>query len=149
MCPSFGIPLPHLFPARGTSMYQPHLALHGFPPRHLEKSSNYFPFHVCSLQLFEKFQIDFQPSNAASILIRFKHWKKYSDEPLIKLTLQSIFPAPGRLHWLLALAFAKCSRLLSSWIILSETRARPVFGCSVWVSVSASCQGCENESWEN
>lgn len=52
--------------------------------------------------------------------------KKYSGEPLIKLTPQSIFPAPGRLNWLLALAFVKCSRLLSLWIILSEIKAGPL-----------------------
>lgn len=44
-------------------------------PRCLEKSSNYLQLYFYSLQLFEKFQIDFQLSNAASILIRFKHWK--------------------------------------------------------------------------
>lgn len=44
-------------------------------PRHLEKPSTYLQLYFCSLELFEKFQIDFQPGNAASILIRLKHWK--------------------------------------------------------------------------
>lgn len=51
--------------------------------------------------------------------------KKCSDEPLIKLTLQSIFPGQARLGWLLVLEFVKCSRLLSLWIILSEARDGP------------------------
>jgi hypothetical protein len=38
-------------------------------------STHYLQLYFYSLELFEKFQIDFHPGSAASILIRFKYWK--------------------------------------------------------------------------
>lgn len=70
---------------------------------------------------FSARQCSFNPNKVQAL-------KKCSDEPLIKLTLQSIFPGLARLGWLLVLEFVKCSRLLSLWIILSEARDGPGLG---------------------
>lgn len=121
-------------------------------PRCLEKSSNYLQLYFYSFQLFEKFQIDFHPSNAASILIRFKHWKSTAMNHWLSWHC-NIFSLPlvdwtGCFHCLHlhSLNVPGFCLFESSYL---KMRDGSVLGCSVWIFVSTSFQGCENESWGN